>query len=99
MVSVTDATTDANAPVRVSRKKIVLCGCAFSDTRKWRCCEAINDANWLKKDRWDRKQARMDATAARNKARLAASVTLKKDKNAVRIKKSSVKCSKRRKTR
>jgi hypothetical protein len=99
MVSATEFTKDTRVPMKVSRKQPVCCGCAFADTHNWRCCEAINDANWLKKETADRKKARLDATATRKKARLAARAALKKEKRALDGKKTRVKKLKRRKLR
>jgi hypothetical protein len=96
VVSATEAVNDANVRVKVSRKQPVHCGCAFAAIHKWGCCEAINDANWLKKEKADRKQARLHATAMRKKARLAARAALKKEKKVVKGKKSTVKSLKKR---
>jgi hypothetical protein len=88
---------DITEPAKGTGKKIIGCGCAFADTRQWRCCDAVNEANWLKKEKSDRKLARLHATAMRRKSKRNERIASKIQQNALIGKKTTLKRSKRHK--
>lgn len=102
MLSAVDASyklvgSDVPFPRKRSGKKIVSCGCAFANSRNWHCCDAVNDANWAKKEKSDRKLARTAASLLRKKARTAERTAMKKQTSVGTCKKFRLKRPKCRK--
>lgn len=55
------------------------CGCVFALKNKFHLCEIVNETMYFKKEVFDRKKAKKDATIKRNKDKMSAAKKTRND--------------------